>query len=129
MDHHAKITRIGGKVAERHAALGLEVLNNKFRLNGDYTEALLFDPSKSFDPPDVLRIGQSDIPFCYSSDIPFCNSALNLGVMFDSGHTMKQQVDRICQTAYFEIRRIGSIVSSLLLRPQTFLSHLLSCPV
>ena len=32
-----------------------------------------------------------------------------LGVMFDSGLTMKQQVDRICQTAYFEIRRIGSI--------------------
>ena len=29
--------------------------------------------------------------------------------MFDSGLTMEQQVDRICQTAYFEIRRIGSI--------------------
>ena len=29
--------------------------------------------------------------------------------MFDSGLTMKQQVDRICLTAYFEIRRIGSI--------------------
>ena len=29
--------------------------------------------------------------------------------MFDNGLTMKQQVDRICQTAYFEIRRIGSI--------------------
>ena len=26
--------------------------------------------------------------------------------MFDSGLTVKQQVDRICQTAYFEIRRI-----------------------
>ena len=57
-------------------------IHNKFRLNGDYTEALLFDPSKSFDPPDVLRIGQSDRPFCYS--------ARNLGVMFDSGLTMKQ---------------------------------------
>ena len=96
-------------------------IHNKLQLNEDKTEALLFDPSKSSDLPDVLRIGQSDIPFNYS--------ARNLGVMFDSGLTMKQQVDRICQTAYFEIRRIGSIVSSLLLRPKTFLSHLLYCPV
>ena len=39
----------------------------------------------------------------------YCYSAHSLGVMFDSGLTMKQQVDRICQTSYFEIRRIGSI--------------------
>ena len=62
---------------------------------------LLLDPSKSSNLPVVLRIGQSDIPVCYS--------ARNLGVMFDSGLTVKQQVDRICQTTYFEIRRIGSI--------------------
>ena len=43
------------------------------------------------------------------SDITFCYSARNLGVMFDSGLTMKQQAERICQTAYFEIRRIGSV--------------------
>ena len=73
-------------------------IHNKLQLNEDKTEAPLFDPSKS---SDVLRLGQSDIPFCYS--------ARNLGVMFDGGLTMKQQVDRICQTAYFEIRRIGSI--------------------
>ena len=96
-------------------------IHKKLQLNEDKTEALLFDPSKSSDLPDVLRIGQSDIPFNYS--------ARNLGVMFDSGLTMKQQVDRICQTAYFETRRIGSIVSSLLLRPQNFLSHLLYCLV
>ena len=62
---------------------------------------LLLDPSKSSNLPVVLRIGQSDIPVCYS--------ARNLGVMFDSGLTMKQQGDRICQIAYFKIRRIGSI--------------------
>ena len=33
--------------------------------------------------------------------------------MLDSGLTMKQQVDRICQIAYFEIRRIGSVRKSL----------------
>ena len=52
-------------------------IHNKFRLNGDYTEALLFDPSKSFDPPDVLRIGQSDIPFS--------NFAQSLDVTSDNG--------------------------------------------
>ena len=76
-------------------------IHKKLQLNEDKTEAQLFDPTKSSDLPNVLRIGQSDIPFCYS--------ACNLVVMFDSGLTMKQQVDRICQTAYFEIRRIGSI--------------------
>ena len=79
------------------------------------TEALLFDSSKSSD----LRIGHSDIPFrC---------SARTLGVMFDSGLTMKQQVDKICQTAYFEIRKIGSIRQFL--TTQHFLSHLLYCLV
>ena len=29
--------------------------------------------------------------------------------MFDNGLTMKQQVDIICQSTYFETRRIGSI--------------------
>ena len=74
-------------------------IHNKLQLNEVKTEALLFDPAKSSDLPDVLRVGQSDIPFCYS--------ARNLGVMFDSWLTMRQQVDIICQTAYFEIRRIG----------------------
>ena len=50
---------------------------------------------------NVLRIGQSGIPLCHS--------ARNLGIMFESGLTMKQQVDRICQTAHFEIRRFRSI--------------------
>ena len=64
-------------------------IHNKLQLNEDKTEALLFDPSTFSDLPGVLRIGQSDIPFCYS--------ARNLGVMFNSGLTMKQQVNRICQ--------------------------------
>ena len=57
-------------------------IRNKLQLNEVKTEALLFDPSNSSDLPDVLRIGQSDKPFCYS--------ARNIGVMFDSGLTMKQ---------------------------------------
>ena len=105
-------------------------IHNKLQLNEVKTEALLFDPTKSSDLPDVLRIGQSDIPFCCS--------ARNLGVMFYNGLTMKQQVDRICQTAYFEIRRIGSVrqfftteatkilVSSLVLSRLDYCSSLLA---
>ena len=76
-------------------------IHNKLQLNENKTEALLFDPSKSPDLHDVLRTGQSDVPFC--------SSACNLRVMFDSGLTMKQHVNRLCQTAYFEIRSIGLI--------------------
>ena len=76
-------------------------INNKLQLNENKTEALLFDPLKFSDLPDVLRIGQSDIPFCYS--------ARNVDVMFDSVLTIKQQVDRICQRAYFETRGIAFI--------------------
>ena len=36
-------------------------INNKLQMNEDKTEALLFDPTKSSDLPDALRIGQSDI--------------------------------------------------------------------
>ena len=38
-------------------------IHNKLQLNEDKTEALLFDPSKSSDLPDVPGIGQSYVPF------------------------------------------------------------------
>ena len=44
------------------------------------------------------------------SDIPFCNAARNLGVIFDIQlAALKEQVNKLCQLAYTEIRRIGSI--------------------
>ena len=76
-------------------------IHKSLQLNEDQIEALLFDPSKSSDLPDDLKTGHGDIPYC--------NSASNLGVMFDNGLTMKQQIDIICWTRYFEIRKIGSI--------------------
>ena len=47
------------------------------------------------------RVGQSDIPFS--------NAACNLGVTFDSWLALSEQVNKLCQLAYLEIRRIGSI--------------------
>ena len=38
-------------------------IHNKLQPNEDKTEALLFDPSKSSDLPDVPGIGQSYVPF------------------------------------------------------------------
>ena len=53
------------------------------------------------DLPSSVRVGQSDISFS--------SAARNLGVIFDSELTQKEQVNKLCQLAYLEIRRIGSI--------------------
>ena len=90
-------------------------IHSKFQLNEEQNEALHFDPSQSSDPPDVLKIDRNGMSFC--------NSARNLGVMFVNGLTMKQQADRICQTAYFEIRRIGSIRQFLTTEATKTLCH------
>ena len=43
------------------------------------------------------------------SDISFSSAARNLGVIFDSELALKEQVNKLCQFAYLEIRRNGSI--------------------
>ena len=43
------------------------------------------------------------------SGISFSSAARNLGVIFDSELTLKEQVNKLCQLVYLEIRRIGSI--------------------
>ena len=77
-----------------------------FKLNDDKTEALLFPFSSSLKP--------STVPLPYtitlgSHNIPFSDSAGNLGFIFDSKLSMKKHIIKICQTAYFEFKRISSI--------------------
>ena len=43
------------------------------------------------------------------SGISFSSAARNLGVIFDSELSLKEQVNKPCQLANLEIRRIGSI--------------------
>ena len=43
------------------------------------------------------------------SDISFSSAAGNLGVIFDSDLALKEQVNKLCQVAYLEIGRIGSV--------------------
>jgi len=77
-------------------------LYNKLQLNEDKTEALLIDCSRSGSSlPTSLMIGQSSISFS--------PSAKSLGVIVDETLSMKEQVTKICQSAYWEIRKIASI--------------------
>ena len=70
-------------------------------MNEGKTEALLNDPKKSPNLPLSIKLGQNDI--CFSRPVR------NLGVLFDDKLSMKQQISKICQSAYLELRRISSI--------------------
>ena len=52
-------------------------------------------------PPTSITLG--------SHNIPFSDSARNLGFILDSKLSMKKHIIKICQTAYFELKRISSI--------------------
>ncbi|WP_419634815.1 RNA-directed DNA polymerase, partial [Thiolapillus sp.] len=109
------------------------VVQNKLQLNDDKTEILLIGSAPGIDLPSSVRVGQSDISFS--------SAARNLGVIFDSELALKEQVNKLCQLAYLEIRRIGSIrqylsveatktlVSSLVLSRLDYCNALLAgCP-
>ena len=67
----------------------------------DKTEILLIGSLPRIDLPSSLYVGQSDVPFS--------NAAHSLGIIFDSQLALKEQVNRLRQLAYLEIRQIGSI--------------------
>ena len=77
------------------------VVQNKLQLNDDKTEILLIGSAPEIDLPSSVRVGHSDISFS--------SAARNLGAMFDSELALKEQVNKLCQLAYLEIRRISSI--------------------
>ena len=78
---------------------------NQLKLNDDKT-ALLFPFSSSL---KLSTVPLTDSITLGSHNIPFSNSARNLGVILDSKLSMKKHVIKICQTAYFELKRISSI--------------------
>ena len=82
------------------------MMENQLKLNDNKTEVLLFPFSSSLKPctislPDSIALGFHNIPF---SDSPW-----NLGFILDSKLSMKKHIIKICQTAYFELKRISSI--------------------
>ena len=77
---------------------------NQLKLNDDKTEALLFSSSlkpSTVSLPDSITLG--------SHNNPFSDSARNLGFILDSKLSTKKKVIKICQTAYFELKRISSV--------------------
>jgi hypothetical protein len=74
---------------------------NKLQLNDSKTEALLIDCTGRIDQSIHLSIGQSQISFS--------ESVRNLGVMFDNKLSMKDHVNKVCQLAYVELRKISTI--------------------
>ena len=81
--------------------------SSQLKLNEDKTEAILF--SKLSLPSDCLpspvTVG--------THQIAFSDKVRNLGFILDSNLTMKQHVIKVCQTAYYEPKRISSIRSYL----------------
>ena len=77
------------------------VVQNKLQLNDDKIEILLIGFATGTDLPSSIHVDQSDISFS--------SAARNLSVIFDSELALKEQVNKLCQLAYLEIRRIGSI--------------------
>ena len=64
-------------------------------------QVLLIGSAPGIDLPSSVCVGQSDISFS--------SAACKLGVIFDSELALKEQVNKLSQLAYLEIRRIGSI--------------------
>ena len=78
------------------------MVHNKLQLNEGKTEALLVATSRADkDLPTSIQIG--------SSIVPFVKSVRNLGVILDWRLSMKEHINKVCQMAYWELRRISSI--------------------
>ena len=78
--------------------------NSQLKFNEDKTEAILFStPSLSSCHclPSSIMVG--------THETVFSDKVRNLGFILDSNLTMKQHVIKVCQTAYYEIKRISSI--------------------
>ena len=76
---------------------------NFLKLNDDKTEFLILgtcDQLKKLSPT-VLHIGDSEIKPTVS--------ARNIGAIFDSNMKMEKHIDTICKSAWYHLRRIGSI--------------------
>ena len=78
------------------------MVQNKIQLNKGKIEALLVATSSSDnDLPTSIQKG--------SSVVPFVKSARNLGVILDWRLSMNEHIIKVCQMAYWELRRISSI--------------------
>ena len=99
----SEVTNLTKELNGRTDDIKTWITENQLKLNDDKTEAHLFPFSSSLKPstvslPDSITLG--------SHNIPFSDSARNLGFILDSKLSMKKHVIQICQTAYFEPKRL-----------------------
>ena len=76
------------------------MLVNKLKLNEDKTEVMLCNPKKIVIDPsiDSIKIG--------TDKIEFSQKVKNLGVYFDSSLCMEAQINHLCKSLNFELRKI-----------------------
>ena len=81
---------------------------NYLKMNDDKTIAVAATPPRhSNHEIIVMKLGECD-------GTP-SHSARNIGVVFDSGMSMEQQVTHVCQVAYWHLHTISTIHSSITL--------------
>ena len=98
-DEKAALTRIQACVREIKAWLN----HNRLHLNDNKTEVLVITTPSSANKHSVTDVIVGD------SIIRPTAVARNIGVMFDNELSLKSQVSKLCQVAFFYIRRIRSI--------------------
>ena len=77
--------------------------NNKLKLNGDKTEAIVFTSKHNVKHTDTIQLPLGD------TTVPTASSVKSLGVTFDSLMKMEQHVNSTCRSAYAQPRNIGRI--------------------
>ena len=102
----SEVTNLTKELNARTDDIKTWMTENQLKLYDDKTEALLFPFSSSLKPSTVSLSDSITLGF---HNIPFSDSARNLGFILDSKLSMKKHIIKICQTAYFELKRISSI--------------------
>ena len=77
--------------------------SNKLKMNNDKTEVL---PIATVHKLPSIENNTLQVD---SETVPFSNKVKNLGVHIDSNLNMNAQVNNICKTAYFQIRKLGQL--------------------
>lgn len=97
--YQSAIQKLSNKLNEVYMWLN----NNKLTVNPSKTEFLIIGTKQQCD-----KIETPNITFCNSTIVP-STCIRNLGVLFDSHLTFSQQISKVCQTSFFQIRLFRTI--------------------
>lgn len=87
--------------------IDLWMSSNRLKLNSDKTQFIWLGSRQQ-----LQKLGVDDIQL-NNHVVAFQSSVYNLGVHLDSHLTMKAQVQRICQTSFYQLRQLRSVRRSL----------------